>query len=71
MKEVERNIVDGERIDVVMESKVVLILFRTTIEKENIYNVGDGGISSYDDSAFYIYKGRWMKYSFIIRLKAI
>ena len=58
MKEVERNIVDGERIDVVMESKVVLILFRTTIEKENIYNVGDGGISSYDDSTLYIYKGR-------------
>ena len=71
MKEVERNIVDGERIDVVMESKVVLILFRTTIEKESIYNVGDGGISSYDDSTLYIYKGRWMKYSFIIRLKAI
>jgi len=78
-KEVERNIVDGERIDsesnknknVVMESKVVLILFRAQTEKENTYNVGYGGISSYDDSASYIYKGRWMKYSFIIWLKTI
>ena len=49
---------DGERIDVVMESKVVLKLFRAPIEKEIAYNVGDGGISNYDDSAFYIYKGR-------------
>ena len=26
--------------------------------KENTYNVGNGRISSYDDSAFHIYKGR-------------
>ena len=48
-----------------------MILFRAPFEKGNTYNVGDGGMSSYNRSAFYIYKGRWMKYSFIIRLKII
>ena len=36
--------------NVVMESKVVLILFRAPTEKGNTCNVGDGCISSYNDS---------------------
>ena len=78
-KEGEWNIVEGGRIDsqsnknknIVMESKVFLMIFQDPIKKDNTYDIGDGGISRYDGGAFHIYKGRWMEYSFIIRLKTI